>query len=197
MALGSAGSLRSPTCIPSDAVPASYHKAELQRRSDGLSAKLSHPFGSKMCPDAHTGQLFETRPLFPVLTCTPSGTGFTMLLLWDPGRHPGNHCQAPSSVSCPQRPAQAPTPPVTQIQREPQPGWAGVRKDHLDKCVYNFPGSLSGLDGNSHGDGGSLEPRQWVPEDTLTKKILAHPLAFSKSTFSASLLQWFLSLASY
>ena len=110
MALGSAGSLRSPTCIPSDAVPASYHKVGLQRRSDGLSSKLSHPFGSKMRPDAHTGQLLETRPLFPVLTCTPSGTGFTMLLLWDPGRHPGNHCQAPSSVSCPRRPAQAPTP---------------------------------------------------------------------------------------
>lgn len=88
-----------PLNIPSDAVPGSYHKAELQRRSDGRSSKLSHPFGSKMRPDAHTGWLFETRPLFPVLTWTPSGTGFTMLLLWDPGRHSGNHCQAPSSVS--------------------------------------------------------------------------------------------------
>lgn len=63
------------------------------------------------------------------------------------------------SVSCPRCPAQAPTPSVTQIQREPQPGWAGVRKDHLDKCGCNFPGSLSGLDRNSHADGGSLEPQ--------------------------------------
>ena len=158
LARGSIGSLRSPTCIPSAAAPASYHKAELQRRSDGLPSKLSHPFGSKMRPDAHIG--FETRPLSPVLTCTPSGTGFTIILLWDPGRHPGKHCQAPSSVcQLPSMPSPGPHPIKLGKYREPQPGWARVRKDHLDNCGCNFPGSLSGLDRNSHADGGSLEPQ--------------------------------------
>ena len=158
LARGSAGSLRSPTCIPSAAAPASYHKAELQRRSDGLPSKLSHPFGSKMRPHAHIG--FETRPLSPVLTRTPSGTGFTIILLWDPGRHPGKHCQAPSSVcQLPSMPSPGPHPIKLGKYREPQPGWARVRKDHLDNCGCNFPGSLSGLDRNSHADGGSLEPQ--------------------------------------
>lgn len=125
MAPEPAVSLRSHTWIPSAAVSESYHKVELQRRSDQTSSVLSHPFCSKMRPDAHTAQLLETCSSFPVLTFTPAGTGSIAQDL----QCSCSETQAtileslPTPQSClsaaPPLPVQAPIPPAVQMQRAP------------------------------------------------------------------------------
>ena len=112
-----------------------------------------------------------------------------------------NHCQAPSpACQLPPTPSSGPhTTGCANAERASQAGpESGGITLILPKCEYNFPGSLSWVERNSHGDGGRLEPQSDSGLlRTLWQRRSWHLRWPSVSTFSASLFQWFSILASY